>query len=311
MAAVGQVISVTRGYLWILAEDGRVLEGKRANSSVDAIIGDFVSYRYAETGGGQQSHGEILVDSRSPRTSLIRRSHANRSKSLAANVDHAFIVTAPPPLFNTNVLDRMLCELRNQDIDCSVLVNKSDLQEDLIGIEEILEYYESIGIDVLRISAASGDGFELIHNQIVDPELKTLAFLGMSGVGKSSSLNRLIPDALAKTNAVSAKTGQGRQTTSQGMGYSFPRANSAPLVLIDLPGVTQFGLCHLNTEEVQFGFADISKAAEGCQFRDCSHKVEPECAVREAFESGEILDSRIEGYRAVIEELATFSSHTK
>ncbi len=311
MIAEGQVISLTRGYLWILSSEGLTLKGKRANSSLDAAIGDFVRYRINESSDGEQSHGEILVEETCLRRSLIQRSHANRHKNLAANIDHAFIVTAPPPLFNTNVLDRMLCELRNQAVPCSIVINKIDLEEEMQSITEVLRYYESIGNHILRVSAASGAGFDLILEKIMDPSIRTIAFLGMSGVGKSSSLNRLIPEALARTNEVSTKTGQGRQTTSQGMGYHYPRENADALVLIDLPGVTQFGLCHLNPAQIQSGFTDIAETAEQCQFRNCSHTVEPGCAVREACASGDILSSRFDNFQAVLAELATFGSENK
>ena len=133
--------------------------------------------------------------------------------------------------------------------------------------------------------------------------LHAAAFTGISGVGKSTILRALLPEATIRTGEVRARTGQGRQTTSQTVGHLFQRAATAPALLFDLPGVQQFGVCHLTESEVHAGFPELERLRSQCKFSDCSHHAEPACAVREAVLQGALAASRYRSYLDMIKEI--------
>jgi ribosome biogenesis GTPase len=135
------------------------------------------------------------------------------------------------------------------------------------------------------------------------PSLKVAALCGVSGVGKSTILNRLVPGADSRVGALSDKTGQGRQTTTQPRGYLCELPNGTRKILIDFPGVQFFGLSHVAADRLSDAFEEFHARKGACRFLDCRHLKEPDCAIRAAVERGEIARSRYESYLQIVEEI--------
>lgn len=271
----------------------------------DLCVGDVVSFSIVRN--------EAVIESVLPRRNCFLRSAEEKSKTLAANVDHVFIVTSNPPLLNFIFIDRALTAAMAQNIGATIVFNKIDL-----GVSDevlaLLEAYQGIDIQIIFTSALSGEGMELLRQRINTPQWNLVLLTGISGVGKTSLLNRLIPDAKRRTNEVSEKTGQGKQTTTFTLAHTMP-ATSRPgqveplsvqerLVLVaDSPGLQNFGLAHLNKDQVLKGFPEIENLRLGCKFSNCSHSHEAECAVIEAVDEERIASSRYLSYLHIMEAL--------
>jgi ribosome biogenesis GTPase len=234
-----------------------------------------------------------------PRQNIINRSYQGKTKDIVANTDHLYIVTAVGPLLNTIFLDRILALAHLRNISSSIILNKIDKEEELAGANEILECYRRINIPVIPISVKKEQGLESLRSEFLKDSHKTIALCGVSGAGKSSLINKFIPEATARIDAVSKRTGQGKQTTTQAIAYPFP--SSAPrMLLVDTPGLQNFGISHLSELEAKDSFVEFGS---NCRFQDCRHISEPGCLVQERIKSGEIAQSRYESYLGMIEEI--------
>jgi ribosome biogenesis GTPase len=175
-----------------------------------------------------------------------------------------------------------------------VVINKQDLISGLEGpgedIAEAVADYRQIGYRVISCSASTGEGVEALSAEL-DTGISIL--VGQSGVGKSSLINLLLGETLQRTGCLSEKHREGRHTTVNSVMLDLPRGGK----VIDSPGVRDYAPAVQATREVDKGFVEIAKAAAGCRFSDCTHRVEPGCAVRRAVDSGAISERRYESYR--------------
>jgi ribosome biogenesis GTPase / thiamine phosphate phosphatase len=153
------------------------------------------------------------------------------------------------------------------------------------------------------VSAKFSVNLEPLHELLSDPLLELVTFCGISGVGKSSLLNKLVPNGTQAVGAVSGKTGQGKQTTSQSFAYPFSRSGKPMLFIVDTPGVQHFGLTHLTKREVAAGFEEIRTLSPSCDFRDCLHVKERGCAVLEALAEKRFSESRYQSYLHILDEI--------
>jgi ribosome biogenesis GTPase len=215
-------------------------------------------------------------------------------KVVAANMDLVVIVAAAanPPL-HPGLIDRYLIAIERGGAEAAICINKSELN-DLEAIEAALAPYRSLGAPIVICSAREGTGVEDLRALIAG---KLCAFVGHSGVGKSSLLNALSPEAGAATGGVSEETGKGRHTTTRSNIYEL--AGGARV--IDTPGVREFGLMKLDPREVRQYFHDFDEAAAQCRFSDCTHLHEPDCMVRTQVERGTIAAARYRRYRSICE----------
>ncbi len=213
-----------------------------------------------------------------------------------ANVDQALIeFAAAQPNPNLNLLDRFLLLMNRQQIPTILCFNKTDLADDSI-MERLKTAYRNCGSPVLFISTYTGEGIPEVRNLIAG---KTTVFAGPSGVGKSSLLNRLLPEANAKTGAVSEKIKRGKHTTRH---TELMKAGEAAY-LIDTPGFSTLYVDSIGAEELKLYMPEFYPYDGTCRFQGCSHTHEPDCRVKEAVEAGTISSIRYENYVTIYEEL--------
>lgn len=284
----GTILSVTRRNVDILT-DSKTLRCKLPAKIPDLTIGDSVV----------MENNEIV--SCQPRNNFLSRSYRKKTRKIAANLDLLAIVAAVNPLFNAVFIDRVLTAASLQKIPCLMILNKTDL-----GTENTLEeiqIYEKLGIPVCYTTVVTDDGLDSFMQEISNPDYHTVALAGVSGVGKSSILNNLVPEASRRTGEVSRKTGLGKQTTSLSKGYSLEREGAGPLLMIDLPGIQNFGISNLSPEEIIASFPEFAERRHLCEYLDCKHLEEPDCAVKKALEAGEVSLSRYNSYINMLEEI--------
>lgn len=267
---------------------GRLKKERRTGSRV--VVGD----RVQVAGQGDA----WTVESVEPReTELVRRGRGGRApKILAANLDHVFVTVAlREPGASTQLVDRLLVLVESSGMHPTLILNKVDVDDAREAAGSLRELYESVGYEVVVASAVTREGVDRIHEEACRG---LSAFIGPSGAGKSSLLNAIDPELELRTAGLSKKTGTGRHTT---VGSRLIPLACGGLVA-DTPGFGDVGLWSVPPEEVADCFPELRERAGSCRFRGCTHRAEPDCAVREALEAGEIAASRYESYRTLHEE---------
>jgi ribosome biogenesis GTPase len=238
----------------------------------------------------------VVVAAR-PRNSVLRRPDPYGGlKPVAANIDQVIIVVAPLPEAHANLIDRYLVAAEASAIEPVILLNKVDLLEadpDLADtLDDLLMPYIQLGYRVLRASAREG-GLEALRAAL---DGRTSAFVGQSGVGKSSLVNALLPEAAMRVGELSEQRGKGTHTTTTAQLFHLPSGGT----LIDSPGIREFGLWHMSREDVERGFVEFRPFLGSCRFRNCQHRQEPGCAILEGLRTGAISRRRLDSYRHIV-----------
>lgn len=291
------VASSSRKYVRILNEDNLLLPGVLVSKDLSTIVGDEVIYEL------QAEKQEVLVNKILPRKNLLCRSSNSKTKELASNIDLLIVVTAPKPLFNKVFINRVMATASAQNIKTLILVNKSDLKNELAETYQDIEIYKKIGFSIAYSNTREADGLNQLEAEIALS--KICCFIGISGVGKSSIINKLCPEQEIRVDDVSF-TGQGKQTTTVAHAYRYPK--NPNLLLVDLPGIQNFGIMHLDQDNIKAGFPEIASAARKCKFSDCSHIQEPGCNVKQEVLEGGISETRYESYLQLIKEIKETNS---
>ncbi len=255
-------------------------------------VGDWVAVRVSPDG----LRG--IVTAALPRRTKLSRKVAgrrNEEQVLAANVDTIFHVTALDRDFNPRRIERYLAMIAASGARSAVLLNKADLASDA---KNRLAQAQSAapGVDVFLVSAATGQGIECLESYLKPGE--TLAFVGSSGVGKSSLINQLLGEDRFSVQPILQDTGRGRHTTTSRHLVALPGG----ALLIDTPGMRELEPWDAG-DAVGSAFAEIESLAAECRFRDCAHQGEPGCALALAVETGQLGAARLAGYQKLRREM--------
>jgi len=236
-----------------------------------------------------ESEDGVVVAVHRRENSLCRSApHSGRPQVIAANVDQALLVfAASRPEPKRGLLDRFLSACQIAEIEAVITINKIDLGMD--GVQEWLPIYESLGYEVLLVSARTGWGLGRVKRRLVG---RTTLFCGPSGAGKSSLLNSVYPGFRLKVGSISDATGKGKHTTTMAELMPLPYGG----FVVDTPGLKEFGILDASDEALAAAFPEIAAIVPGCRFSDCSHIHEPDCAVRAAVEDGTVDAGRFESY---------------
>jgi ribosome biogenesis GTPase len=279
----GRIVAAFGRQYLVRLVDGSLLPCLTRGKKSDVVCGDNVEVKRSGDNQG-------VIERTEPRTSLLHRSDAYRSKLIAANVSQIIIVVAAEPSFSDEVVTRCLIAAFDQNLSVLIVLNKCDLPVPAAAARRQLEAYRAIGYNVLELSAVQ-------DVSALRPLLQghTSVLVGQSGMGKSTLINALLPDAQAATREISTVLDSGKHTTTHAKLYKLDETSS----LIDCPGVQAFGLHHLTLGEIEQGFIEFAQYLGQCRFRDCHHLHEPGCALLEAVAAGKINARRMELFQQI------------
>ncbi|MBF0417263.1 MAG: ribosome small subunit-dependent GTPase A [Magnetococcales bacterium] len=255
----------------------------------DPVCGDRVVWRRV---GAEQG---VIVSVHARQSVLRRPGPYQRLLTMAANVDRIVVVSAAAT-FNTGLVDRYLVAAQKVGIEPILVINKIDRMTDAATLEAALWPYPRMGYSLFWVSALQDSGMAHLEEALRD---RTAIFVGESGVGKSSLINRMVPDACSRTAEVHAATGLGRHATTTARLHRLAGGG----FLIDSPGVREFGLHGVIREEIPGLMRDMAPCLGQCRFKDCRHLHEPDCALRTAVETGKIAAARLESMRRILESV--------
>lgn len=297
----GIVVKSTGSWYIVDTENEKVscrLKGKfrmkGIKSTNPVAVGDVVFFEYEK---GKETGVITKIEER--KNYIIRKS-VNLSKQthiIATNIDIAFLlITVEYPKTYTGFIDRFLATAEAYNIHCVLLFNKIDLYDKNLQKEKekLQEIYKNIGYTCLDISALEKTNIDELKNLMKD---KTCLLSGHSGAGKSTLINAIEPSLSLKTNELSEQHKQGQHTTT----FAEMHSLSFGGYIIDTPGIKGFGVVDFEPEEVTDYFPEFFKLKSECKFNNCLHINEPNCAVKEALETGEISESRYISYLQIIE----------
>lgn len=249
------------------------------------VCGDRITWVYEPANDGAS------VESIEPRRNLIERIDLRgRAEPVAANIDRLAIVVAPEPAADWFLVDRYWAGARLKDIESLLIVNKVDLGLTAIAAE--LEVYRGLGLPCREVASLSGTGIGGLQAALTR---KVTLLVGQSGVGKSSIVNALAPEAAAQTSELT-RDAEGRHTTTTARRYRL----GPETAIVDAPGVRDFAPPASIVRAAERGFVEVHARSAQCRFNDCRHMEEPGCAVRAAVAGGHIAARRYESYRRLV-----------
>jgi ribosome biogenesis GTPase len=295
---LARVTSEYKGFYKLKNETGEYLAKITGKQMFDALaredypaVGDWVAMTMVDD-------GKALIHHVLPRMTIMKRrsgdknraDEKNKTQIIATNIDVAFVVESVDRDFNLNRLERYFAIARNGGVKPVVVLNKIDLidaEELNLKLSQLKNRLENT--EFIPTSTKNDDGMDLLKKYIVPG--RTYCFLGSSGTGKSSLINKLLGKDLIKTGDISAYSGRGKHTTTNREMYFLENGG----IVIDNPGMREVGLTDIN-EGVEKSFEEIVALAQNCKYVDCSHTHEPGCEILKAVESGKIDKEKYANY---------------
>lgn len=298
----GLVVKNTGSWYVVRTEDGEFIDCKvKGNfrlkdikSTNPVAVGDYVDIKL-------NNEGTAFITEIHERKNYIIRRASNLSKQshiIGANLDQSFlVVTVNYPETSTVFIDRFLATAEAYRVPVKLIFNKIDLygEDELRYLDGLINLYDSIGYESYKVSAATGDGIDVLRDSLAG---KVTLFSGNSGVGKSTLLNALLPEANVRTGEISEVHNKGMHTTT--FSEMFPTGNGG--YIIDTPGIKGFGTLDMEAEEVGHFFPEIFRFSADCKYGNCTHRNEPGCAVKKALEEHYISESRYNSYLSIIDD---------
>lgn len=298
----GLVIKNTGSWYSVKTDTGKVVECKiKGNFRLKGIrstnpvaVGDNVEIAL-------NSEGTAFITHIEERRNYIIRKSQNLSKQshiLAANVDQAFlIVTVNYPQTSTTFIDRFLASAEAYSVSVVLVFNKCDILSDdeRHYQQSMIHLYETIGYECREISATTGEGVDGLHALLKG---KITLLSGNSGVGKSTLINKILPEANLRTAEISDAHNTGMHTTTFSEMLELPEGG----YIIDTPGIKGFGTFNMEPEELTSYFPEIFHFSKGCKFSNCTHTHEPGCAILKAIDDHYIAQSRYQSYLNMLED---------
>lgn len=298
----GLVIKNTGSWYTVKTDDGNVVDSKiKGNFRLKGIrstnpvaVGDRVEII-------RNQEGTAFINSIEERRNYIVRKSQNLSKQshvIAANVDQAFlIVTVNHPQTSTTFIDRFLASAEAYSVLVILVFNKTDLldADEKHYQEMMMTLYENVGYKCVAISAANGDGLDVLLPMLKN---KTTLLSGNSGVGKSTLINSIVPGVNLRTAEISDFHNTGMHTTTFSEMLELPGGG----YIIDTPGIKGFGTFNMEPEEITSYFKEIFRFSKDCRFNNCTHTHEPGCAVLKAIEEHYIAPSRYQSYLSMLND---------
>lgn len=287
MTQKAQIIKSYGRRFIVRTEDGQSFDAITRQKRVDFVCGDWVDLSII-------NKDQSVVEDYIPRKSLLYRQDNFKTKLIAANVTQLVIVVAAVPTPNEELIQRALIAAEAAEIQAAIVLNKSDLPE-TAKWQEKLEWYQSLGYPVIVLSALEN----------IDPLRKLLKghtsiLLGQSGMGKSTLTNALLGGAVARVGDISSALDSGKHTTTNAELFDLEDDDT---FLIDSPGLQEFGLKHLDAVNLIHYFPDLRGLIGQCRFHNCTHRQEPNCALKAAALEGLIKPERLAFLQRLMNEL--------